>query len=158
MKIGEVKKGTEYACKEERHYKPRRVLALGTEKVEETYWLRNNWQRGTRNVTKVKVKFLDAPPNRWGTAKKGSTALVHARDLGPEWSELAPRLKQQAEDDAKQKELQDEMTKLAKQVLGRNFDGYFTARVGGLQLQLSMHSKSQIVKLFELAKKGKDAS
>lgn len=155
MKIDEIKAGTEYALKQ-RHGDPRRVKAMEIVIVPEQIWNEVREECGTRNVRQVVVKHLDRPYDRDRYAPaKGAKQTVEARLIGAPWSEVGPNVaKRQAEKEAADN-LQTDLEKRLRAILGRSYNGYVTVSVNG-RINLDLFDKSA-KKMIELAEAGKAA-
>lgn len=165
MKLDEIKDGVEYGVVDNgsrfNYDVPRRVLVLGIETVEEKFWPQYGGAQQTRNVRKVRIKFLDDCQRDWGNpveaGKKGSTILVPARMIRAEWAELRGPIREKAEKEQRERDEKRALKKRLGAILGKRPDKLeaWISSTGWRGTHLEISGR-EMEKLLSLAESGRD--
>jgi ribosomal protein L14E/L6E/L27E len=160
MKLDDIQIGTEYALNVGTWKDPRRVKALEIVTVEEQSFGRITGERTTAKRRRVKVKYIDGAPKAssrslWNAPPaKGSTSVVHARDLVCSWAKVAKGIQERHQKEQAEAELRSSYEQRLRKLLGRQYNGYVSIS-GSPSLTLYDKSMEKLIALAELGKGSK---
>lgn len=168
MKLSDIVIGQEYGATDHprSNYRrtPRQVrvmeIVTETERVQGGTWTATPRMR---NVRRVKVKVLDASIEKsWGykiaSAKKNTTVIVDAKQLVALWSDLAPAIREKAEEEQRKADAENAMVARITAILGKrhaNEWGFWHVRTTGRGIELEVDDPKVLDKLLTLAEMGK---
>lgn len=170
MKIGDVIVGETYGAVERpgersRYSKsePREARVLEILVVEEKVWNQYTHKQDVKKVRRVKVELASEPNygrSRYGidALPKGATTTIQARQLVAPWAQLAPQIRQKAEQEAKRTKARDAMQARLDKLIGKDKE-WVAADIYSGKVQLSARlTGASLEKLVALAETGKQVT